>query len=218
MPSQRSPRRRTQPTRLRRFASHGTRRATRASAGRWPMQRSRRRESAHRLAPRRRLDLHPRHVDAGRAVALAALAADAQGERLLHRVARQRLGRVDALELARERQAQRVRPAAGQVLLVAGDAKARAHRAGVELAAVAVVVAHLDRLGEAAARVAAAARRGGRFGERIVLHVPRRPVERRLQRNRPVGRRIAEQARRRPSSADRRSGSARTGRSDRAAA
>ena len=96
---------------------------------------------------------------------------------------------VDALELARERQAQRVRAAAGQVLLVARDAIARAHRAGVELAAVAVVVAHLDRLGQAAARVAAAARRGGRLGERIVLHVPRRPVEHRLQRNRPVARR-----------------------------
>ena len=37
-----------------------------------------------------------------------------------------------------------------EVLLVARDAVARAHRAGVELAAVAVVVAHLDGLGEAA--------------------------------------------------------------------
>jgi hypothetical protein len=112
-------------------------------------------EPAHRLAPRRRLDLHPRHVDAGRAVALAALAADAQVQRLLHRVARS--GSHVAPELARERQAQRVGAAARQVLLVARDAKARAHRAGVELAAVAVVVAHLDRLGEAAGRVAAAA-------------------------------------------------------------
>ena len=43
----------------------------------------------------------------------------------------------------------------GGVLLVAGDAVARAHGAGVELAAVAVVVAHLHRLGEAARGVAA---------------------------------------------------------------
>ena len=71
-----------------------------------------------------------------------------------HRVAGQRVG----AELARQRQPQRVGAAARQVLLVARDAVARAHRAGVELAAVAVVVAHLDRLGQAAGRVAAAAR------------------------------------------------------------
>jgi hypothetical protein len=64
-------------------------------------------------------------------------------------------------ELARQRQAQRVGAAARQVLLVARDAVARAHGAGVELAAVAVVVAHLHGLGEAAGRVAAGARRGG---------------------------------------------------------
>ena len=85
-------------------------------------------------------------------------------------------------ELARQRQAQRVGAAAREVLLVARDAVARAHRAGVELAAVAVVVAHLHRLGEAAGRVAAAAGRAGRFGDRVVLHVPRRPVERGLDR------------------------------------
>ena len=67
------------------------------------------------------------------------------------------------------------------MLLVARDAVARAHRAGVELAAVAVVVAHLDGLGEAAASGSPplpGARQ--RLGRRIVLHVPRRPVERRL--------------------------------------
>ena len=53
-------------------------------------------------------------------------------------------------ELAREREAQRIRAAARDMLLVARHAIRRAHRAGVELAAVAVVVAHLDGLGEAA--------------------------------------------------------------------
>ena len=54
-------------------------------------------------------------------------------------------------ELARQREAQRVGAPARRMLLVARDAIARAHRAGVELAAMAVVVAHLDGLGEAAA-------------------------------------------------------------------
>ena len=111
-------------------------------------------------------------------------------------------------ELARQRQPQRVGAAARQVLLVARDAVARAHRAGVELAAVAVVVAHLDGLGEAAGDVAAGAGRGGRFGHRIVLHVPGRPVEHR-RRARCACRAAAPSAarsgtaRRRPSSADR---------------
>ncbi len=130
------------------------------------------------------LDLHPRHVDAGRALALAALAADAKVQRLEDGIARQRI----RSELARQREPQRVRPAARQMLLVARDAKARAHRSGVELAAVAVVVAHLDGLGEAAGRVAAAAGCRDLLGARIVLHVPRRPVERGNERDRPVRR------------------------------
>ena len=100
------------------------------------------------------LDLHARHVDAGRTFALAALARHAQ----IHRVAHRAAGEGIVAELAGEREAQRVGAAARQVPLVAGDAKARAHRAGVELAAMAVVVAHLGGLGEAAGRVAAAAR------------------------------------------------------------
>src|SRR5581483_1164953 len=85
-------------------------------------------------------------VDAGRALALAALARDAQVERRLDL-----LGREAAGELSREREPQRVGAAAREVLLVAGRAERRTHRARVELAAVAVVVAHLDRGGEAVA-------------------------------------------------------------------
>jgi hypothetical protein len=58
-----------------------------------------------------------------------------------------------------EREPQRVGAAARQMHLVARDAEGRAHRAGVELPAVAVVVAHLGGLGEAAGRIAARAGR-----------------------------------------------------------
>ena len=133
-------------------------------------------------ALRLHLELHLRHVDAGRALAAAAFAADAEVERVTHRVAGQGFDAGAGIELTRERETQRVGAAARQVLLVARRAVARAHRAGVELAAVAVVVAHLDRLGEAAAGVAAAARRADGLGAWVVLHVPRRPVEDRLQR------------------------------------
>ena len=87
--------------------------------------------------------------------AAAALAAHAQVERLAHRLAR----RTSVAELPRQREPQRVGAAARQMLLVARDAIARAHRAGVELAAMAVVVAHLDGLGEALRRIAARAGR-----------------------------------------------------------
>ena len=116
-----------------------------------------------------RLDLHLRHVDAGRAFAPAALAAHAQVERVAHRLRLQRVG----AELARQREPQRVGAAARQMLLVARDAIARAHRAGIELAAVAVVVAHFDGLREAAGGIAAGAGRRRRVGDRIALHVPR---------------------------------------------
>src|SRR3546814_1577207 len=98
-----------------------------------------------RLGMAEELDLHPRHVDAGRAVALAALAADAEVHGLVHRLAGEGIG----AELAGQRQTQAVGAAARQMLLVASDAIARAHGAGVELAAMTVVVAHLDGLGEA---------------------------------------------------------------------
>ena len=71
------------------------------------------------------LDLHPRHVDAGRAFAAAALAGDAELHGLAHGVGGQRVG----AELAGERQAQRVGAAAGDVLLVAGGAEGGAHDA-----------------------------------------------------------------------------------------
>jgi hypothetical protein len=106
------------------------------------------------------LDLHAGHVDAGRAVALAALAATRTGRGFAHRFA----GQAVRAELAADGQPQRVGAAARQVLFVARDAVARAHGAGVELAAVAVVVAHLHRLGEALGGVAAGAGRGGALG------------------------------------------------------
>src|SRR4029077_16353259 len=91
-----------------------------------------------------KLHLHARPVDTGRAFALAAFARDAQVERCLDRLVALRA------ELPGEREAQRVGAAAGQVNLIARRAIRRAHRARVELAAVAVVVAHLDGLVEAA--------------------------------------------------------------------
>ena len=69
------------------------------------------------------LDLHPRHVDAGRAFALAALARDAQLHRLAHACGDERFG----AELTRKSQPQGVGAAAGQVLLVAGGAVGGAH-------------------------------------------------------------------------------------------
>ncbi len=130
----------------------------------------------------------------------AALAAHAQVERVADRLRRSAV----RSELSRQREPQRVRAPARQMLLVARDAKARAHRAGVELAAVAVVVAHLDGLGEAAARDRRRCRRAVVvFGDRIVLHVPRRPVERRhrsARRDTPGGKRnsVASSIRGRP--------------------
>ncbi len=115
------------------------------------------------------LDLHRRHVDAGRAFALAALAGDAQRQRVVELARRERA----RPELARQREAQRVRSTARHVPLVARHAVRRAHRARIELAAMAVVVAHLHRGGEAAAAV---------LGADFVLG----PVEPRGERRRAV--------------------------------
>ena len=93
------------------------------------------------------LDLHARHVDAGRAFAAAGLARDAERHRLGHLVRSQRV----RAELSRDREPQRIGAAARDVALVAGDAVARAHDAAVEFAAGAVVVAHLDGALETAA-------------------------------------------------------------------
>ncbi len=92
------------------------------------------------------LDLHPRHVDARRAFSLAGLATDAEIHGLLH------VSRCEGLgsELARDGEAQRVRPAAGRMRLVLRCAVGRAHRAAGKLPAGAVVVAHLHGGAEAA--------------------------------------------------------------------
>src|SRR6185503_4781798 len=67
------------------------------------------------------------------------------------------------------------------------------HDAGVELAAVTVVVAHLYSLGQTLRRVAAGSGRAFVAGHRIALDVPRRPVQLRLHRNPFVLRTEAEQ-------------------------
>ena len=109
-----------------------------------------------RLVVREKFDLHPRHVHARRTLALAALATDAQ----IHGVAyTASLVNASAPSCPDSAKPQRVGAPARDVLLVARDPIARTHRAGVELAALAVVVAHLDGFRKAAGVVAAAARR-----------------------------------------------------------
>ena len=134
-------------------------------------------------------DFHLRHVDAGRALAPAPLARYAERQRIPHRLRCQRIG----AKLPRNRQPQRIRPAARYVLFVTRRAIARTHRARIELAAVAVVVAHLDGLGEPLCGVAAGARRAQRFGRRVVVHVPVAPVECRCDRDHAIPGRIAIQ-------------------------
>src|SRR3954470_9480193 len=86
------------------------------------------------------LDLHLGHVDAGRALAPAALARDAEVERRLHLMRGEGVG----AELAGDREPERIGAPAREVLLVERRAVGRAHGAAGELAAGAVVVAHLD--------------------------------------------------------------------------
>ena len=102
----------------------------------------------------------------------AGLAGHAEFQRVHHLVGGQRI----RPELAGDRQPQRIGAAARDILLVAGGAIGRAHHAAFELAAGAVVVAHLDRALEAAA--------GAGIG---------RPVERGLQLADAIVRRIAKQ-------------------------
>ena len=92
------------------------------------------------------LDFHPRHIDAGRTLALAALAPDAQLHGFRHGVGDKGV----RPKLAGDGEAERVGPPAGHVGLVPGDAEGRAHDVGVGFPAGAVVVAHLDGAGEAA--------------------------------------------------------------------
>src|SRR5262245_56231035 len=87
------------------------------------------------------LDLHARHVDAGRALAAAGLARDAELQRLGHLLGGERV----RSELPGDRKSQRVGAPARDVALLARDAIRGAHHATVDLAAGAVVVAHLDR-------------------------------------------------------------------------
>src|SRR6266581_3100951 len=67
------------------------------------------------------------------------------------------------------------------MLLVARDAITGAHRAGIELAAVSVVVAHLDGFAEPMRRVVPGTRSGYGVGSRVVLHIPRGPIEHRIK-------------------------------------
>ena len=119
------------------------------------------------------LDLHARHVDAGRAFAPAALARDAELHRLGHLVGGERV----RPELPGDRKPQRIGAPARDVALLARHAIGRAHHAAVGFAAGAVVVAHLDRALETAARA--------RIG---------RPVERGLHLLRAILRPVAELA------------------------
>ena len=113
----------------------------------------------------------------------------------MHRLAGEGVFGLDALKLTGERQAQRVGTPACQVFFVACDAVAGAHGAGVKLTAVAVVVAHLDRFGQALGRVATGSGCAGYFGHRIALHVPGAPVECGLDRDDFVAGRKAHEPR-----------------------
>ena len=86
------------------------------------------------------LDFHLGHIDTRRAVSLTALTRHTQIQRFFDLWTRETFG----TELTRKRQAQRIRASTRQVLLVLGDAIARTHRAGIKLAAMSVVIAHLD--------------------------------------------------------------------------
>ena len=119
-----------------------------------------------------KLYLHFGHVHAGRAFAFAAFAAHAQVHALVHGVAGECVG----AELPRQRQPQGVGAATGQVLLVPRDPVTRTHGTAVKFAAMAVVVTHLHRHGQAAGGVAAAARRGTDLSDRVELDVPSRPI------------------------------------------
>ena len=93
-------------------------------------------------------DLHLGHVDAGGAFVAAGLAGDAELQGVHHLVGGERI----RAQLAGDRQPQGVGPSARDILLIARDAIGRTHHAAFELAAGAIVVAHLDRALETAAR------------------------------------------------------------------
>ena len=95
----------------------------------------------------KKFDFHLRHIYAGRALALAAFATDAKLHRVLNRVGIKPL----AAQLPAYRQTQCICSSACDMLLVTSRPIARTHGACVELAASAVVVAHLDGTCKAAA-------------------------------------------------------------------
>ena len=133
-------------------------------------------------------DLDLRHIDAGRTIALAALARDTQVERFLDFRARQTV----TPQLAGKGQPQCIGAAARYMHFVLRDAVARAHRTGIELAAVAIVIAHLDCLGEATGVVPARARFAFGAGQWLARDVPGRPIQSRGQRHLAVFRAEAE--------------------------
>src|SRR5262249_57872412 len=92
------------------------------------------RQAALRHPRRLHLDLHARHVDAGRAFAPAGLAGDAELHGLRHLVGGERV----TAELTGDGEAKRVGEPARDVALVAGDAIARAHNAPADTATRAV--------------------------------------------------------------------------------
>src|SRR5262249_56221971 len=92
--------------------------------------------------------LHAGMCAAGRTSAPARLAGDAQPERLRHLVGREGVGS----ELASDGEPQCVGAPARDVTLLARDPVGWAHHAARERTASAVVVAHLDRALETAAR------------------------------------------------------------------
>ena len=140
-----------------------------------------------------KLDLHLGHVHPGGAIALAAFAAHAQVHGLAHSFAAQGIFARQTFDLATQSQAQGVGAATRQVFLVAGHAVTGAHGARIELAAMAVVVAHLHRFGQTLGRVAAGAWGAGLLGDRIVLHVPSAPVQRGADRHHLVAGRKTHQ-------------------------
>ena len=107
-----------------------------------------------------KFDLHLCHVDTGRALAPTGLARNTQAHGLRHALRGHRV----ITQVTVEGLAQRVGATTGEMLLITGDPETRAHGAGIELSAMAIVVAHLDRFGESERGIVARARRAEQHG------------------------------------------------------
>src|SRR5476651_93522 len=94
----------------------------------------------------KKLDLHSRHIDAGRALSPATFATDAEVHGFFHVVG----GESTGSQLAGERQAKIIGPSACDVLFIAGCDVTGAHHACVGLTAGAIVVTHFHRAEEPA--------------------------------------------------------------------